>query len=202
LTSKRLALIPNLRKSKLSDQAFRDKLFKGQKFDSKVNLTLTTLDADVQREKAESLKKEMVAQNVNLSIHYESPIELAASLQNKDFELLLYGFDFGYDRDLYAFWHSTLIGTTNYAGYSDKNTDILLEDARMMLDRTGRNAKYDQFFTILSNNSLAIFYDPLKYNFYISNQIRGVDEKDFGVNAASRFSNIEKWFLREDRTKK
>lgn len=201
-TSKRLALIPNLRKDQLKDQTFRDKLFKDQKFDSKVDLTLTTLDADIQREKAESLKKEFAKQNVNLTIHYESPIELSDSLQKKNFELLLYGFDFGYDRDPYAFWHSTKFSTTNYAGYSDKNSDILLEDARMILDKTERNAKYDQFFTTLSNNSLAIFYDPLKYDFYVSSQIRGINKNDFGVDSESRFLDIGKWFTREDRTRK
>ena len=201
-TAKSLALIPNLRNDQLKDQAFRAKLFGGQNFDSKINLTLTTLDSDIQRNKAENIKKEFAKQNVNLTIKYETPIQLSDSLQKKDYELLLYGFDFGYDRDPYAFWHSANLSTTNYAGYADKNSDILLEDARMMQDQAARNAKYDQFFATLKSGSFVLFYDPIQYDFYLSKQIRGVDKKDFGVNVESRFSNIETWFLKEDRMKK
>jgi len=199
-TTKRLGLIFNLRKDNLKDKSFRQKVLSGEKSAEKINLTLSTLDNGLQRERAEELKKQFADRNIILDIKYYSPVEMQDVLAKKDYELLLYGFDFGHDRDPYIFWHSSQIDELNFAGYSDKKSDILLEDARMITDQTQRNAKYDQFYEIIKSEALGTFYDPIKFQYNFRTVL-----KDVSINCNDvdyRYNGIEKWYLNETRVRK
>lgn len=201
-SSKKLALIFNLRKPKLADKAYREKIVSGASFDPTENISLTTLDAPLQKAKADELKAKFAAQNIVLDVKLLSALKLQDALASKDYELLLYGFDQSFDRDPYPFWHSSQLANSNFVGWSDKGSDILLEDARMMPDIATRNAKYDQFFAIVQSNFLAIFYDPISFNFSIkSDRIKG-DFTISGSQAASRFDNIATWYSSEKRMRK
>lgn len=196
-TNKKLGLIFNLRKDKLKDKAVRQKILGNDKLLDKLNLTLTTLDNDLQRSKAEELKRQFADKNIDLNIKYLNPIEMQEALDKKDYELLLFGFDFGYDPDPYVFWHSSQLDKLNFAGYSDKNSDILLEDARMLTDRQARNAKYNQFFDTIKNEALGVFYDPITSYFAVKPEIKNTSIN--GSEADYRFSGIEKWYIKTKR---
>lgn len=199
-TTKRLGLIFNLRVEKLKDKALRQLILGDQKSQQSVDISLTTQDSPLQRAKAEELKKSFAARNINLNIKYHNSVDMQDVLARHDYELLLYGFDFGNDRDPYVFWHSSQADKLNFAGYSDKNSDILLEDARMITDYSQRNAKYDQFFTLVKSEALGTFYDPIEFKYNFRTNLKGVvlncNDVDF------RYSGIEKWYLNEKRVKK
>ncbi len=199
-TTKRLGLVFNLRKDNLKDKAFRQKILSGEKGIDKITLTLSTLDNDGRRQKAEELKKQFSDRNIDLDIKYYSSTEMQDVLSKKDYELLLYGFDFGHDRDPYPFWHSTELDKLNLAGYSDKSSDILVEDARMITDPVQRNAKYDQFYDIVKSESLAVFYDPILYQYNFRTDLRGVSLNCNDVEY--RYNGIENWYFKEKRVRK
>lgn len=200
-TSRRLALVLNLRLDKLKDQAFRKQILGTERLPDKVSLTLTTLDSPVQHDKAESIKSEFAARNIELTVRYLKSTELVTVLGKKDFELLLYGFDFAHDRDPYPFWHSSQLSSQNYAGYSVTKSDLLIEDARMTSDTVARNAKYDQFYTMLNDAAVVKYYDPIKFNFFLSNRIKGIESID-GTEAAARYFNVNDWYIKDKRVKK
>jgi len=202
LSSKRLSLIFNLRKPALADKEVRRKIIAGEKFDTPLPISLTLLDTPLQKTKADELKTKLAEQNVQLELKTLSAVALQDALDAKDYELLLYGFDFGFDRDPYAFWHSSQIDAKNYAGWADKKSDILLEDARMLIEPDKRNAKYDQFFQTVASEYLAVFYDPVSYNFSVkSDSVKGVTKPE-GTQAFSRFAKIAEWFVKEKRIRK
>lgn len=201
LTCRQLALIPNLRVDKLKDKDFRSKILGDFVFPDPVNLTITTLDFATQRAKAEELKENYAKRNINLEIKYLAPVEMNKILEKKDFELLLYGFDFTHDRDPYVFWHSSQADKKNFAGYSDKKSDILLEDARMIFDQKDRNAKYDEFFATVNSEKLALYFEPLNFQYQISNKVLGVPENT-GCEALSRYYSVNQWYLMEKRVPK
>jgi ABC-type transport system substrate-binding protein len=201
-TQKRLGLIFNLRNAKLSDKAVRQSILGSEKLPEKLTLILTTLDSDLQREKAEEIKKDFFSRNIELIIKYLNPVEMKDVLDKKDYELLLYGFDFGHDRDPYAFWHSSQTSQSNFSGFSDKKADLILEDARMTLDPSARNALYDQFFEMVKTEAATVFYDPVKFPYYMSGKpkINGVS-----LNCSEeecRFDNVQNWFMKEKRVHK
>ena len=200
-TSKRLALIPNLRRDTLKTKEVRAQIFGDQPLAEKLTLGLITPDSPVQRQKADELKKQYESRNIILNVKYLKPTEMKTALDAKDFDLLLYGFDFGHDRDPYTFWHSSQVAKLNFAGYSDKGADLLLETARMTIDNGERNAKYDQFFETVKGESLAVFFDPIKYNFTIDSTIKGVSSIN-GTEAFARYFEINKWFIKEKRARK
>jgi ABC-type transport system substrate-binding protein len=199
-SSKRLGLVFNLRNDKLKDKDTRLKLLNGTSFDAPTQFTLTTLDSAVQRQKAEELKTKLATQKVQLDILYLNPSKLQDALQARNYELLLYGFDFGLDRDPYTFWHSSQIDALNFAGWSDKASDILLEDARMLTDETQRNAKYDQFYQTIAAQGLAEFYEPIQYSFYVKDSVKNVSSIT-GTQVYSRYQNIADWYTKEKRVR-
>jgi len=195
-------LVPNLRKEDFQYIDFRQKLFSDHIFSEEINLSLFALDCEVQRKEIEEIESKFLEKNVVLNIEYFSPIKYQEVLDEQDFELLLYGYDFTQDRDPYVFWHSSQIDNLNFAGYENKESDILLEDARMILDRGERNIKYDEFFQILQDNNLAIFYEPLEFDFAVNDQIVKGIEKASGDGVTSRYFNINEWYIKEKRVRK
>jgi hypothetical protein len=200
-SSRQVGLILNLRNNILKDQPTRQKLLTGGHFDTPITLSIATIDAPAQRAKADELKKRFEAQNVKININYYDSVDFASHLTKKDYQLLLYGFDFGWDRDPYTFWHSSQLNALNLAGFSDKASDILMEDARMLPDIASRNAKYDQVFTTLKNNYVVEFYTPIAYNFSVKPEVKGIVPIT-GTQVYSRFDTIEKWYTDETRVKK
>jgi len=201
-TSKQLVLVPNLRLDKFKNKTFRTQVMNDdQKLPTKTTINLATADAELQRNKAEELKKSFADRNIDLNIKYYKPTEMKEVLDKKDYELLLFGFDFRHDRDPYIFWHSTQIDKMNYAGYSDKKSDILLEDARMVSDPKDRNAKYDQFFTTAKTESLVRYFEPVTFYQIISETIKGVDVSG-SIDSGSKYLTVGKWYMDEKRIKK
>ncbi len=200
-SSRRFGLIFNLRQEKLKDKELRRRLIEGERLSDPLKLRLVTLNAPLQRSRAESLKEQWVGQNVEFEVIYLSAIQLKDVLDSKEFEILLYGFNFGYDRDPYVFWHSSQLDKLNFAGYTDKNSDILLEDARMAPDKGVRQEKYDQFARILEKEYAAKFWEPIKYDYFIDPKLKGVTLSQ-GCEPSSRFDNVAKWYLKEKRVRK
>ena len=201
-TSKKLVLVPNLRSDKFKNKDFRTQIFSSdQKLPDKVTINLATADSELQRNKAEELKKSFATRNIELIIKYYKPTEMKDVLDKKDFELLLFGFDFSHDRDPYIFWHSSQIDKMNYAGYTDKKSDILLEDARMVIDPVARNAMYDQFYTTIKSEALAMYFEPVTYYEIISDTIKGVDVSG-SFDSGSKYLSVGKWYTKEKRIRK
>jgi ABC-type transport system substrate-binding protein len=200
-TSKQIALISNLRIDKFKDKEFRKNIFSDYIFPEKIKVALTTLDAPYQRAKAEELKNNFITRNIELELRYMNPSQMKQILDEKKYELLLYGFDFSHDPDPYVFWHTSQMDKLNFSGFSDKRSDKLLEEARMTTDNKIRREKYDQFFKTVTDESLALFFDPKECNFYVQKEIKGVSERKFS-EVSFRYFDIEKWFIKEKRVKK
>jgi peptide/nickel transport system substrate-binding protein len=104
-------------------------------------------------------------------------------------ELLLHG-----DPDPYPFWHQTQIeGGQNYAGWSDDDASMLLEQARTVTDRGRRNDSYFEFQRIFAERmpSLILFY-PV-YTYGVSNQVHDVQLAPL-TNPSDRFRTIANWY--------
>lgn len=201
-SSKRLALLANLRAEKLKDKTVREAIMKGRELPGGLELNLTTLDAGIQHQKADELASQLKKQGITLRVNYLNQLKFQEALAQKNYELLLVGFDFAPDRDPYTFWHSSQLNGNNYSGWIDKKSDILLEDARMINDPVERNKKYDQFFQTVTDESLAVFYAPIGSDFYIRDTLHGVESKIAGNMGWSRFENLAKWYINEKRVRK
>lgn len=198
-TSRVLGMIFNLRDAKLKDEALRKKIVGTEKIDPAIDLTLTVLDKSIHIAQAESIKKEYADRGININIQKLSAIDFQKVLDKKNFQLLLYGFDYGYDRDSYVYWHTSQIATgSNLAGFSNKEADILLEDARSSTDSTVRNQKYDQFFTIIKDKAVAVFYPAQRYNLTVKHEVKGIDGL-FGFEPQDHLNYFSEWYIKTKR---
>lgn len=200
-STKRLGLILSYRDEQMKDKVVRQKIIESGNFEQKMTFRLLALDAPAQHEKAEALKQKLALQNAELIVSYLDPIKFQEAVAKRDYQMLLYGFDFGYDRDPYVFWHTSQLGALNLANWSNKDTDILLEDARMITDPAERNLKYDQFYNVLKSDHAAIYYDPVSYHFVVKEDLKGLEQIS-GNQPFSRFENIANWYIKEKRVKK
>ena len=196
-----LMLIPNLKNVTLADAANRAKLFKYERFADPVKFRLIALDASSQKATLDDLKDKLKDANVTLDAQLLPAVDFYNKAQSRDFDLILYGADFGPDRDPYTFWHSSQASKNNFASYADKSMDIKLEDARMILDNNDRNAKYDEIYKVLTNQNLVFFYPQVKYQFEIKKDLMGV-ETIAGNRPEDRFNTISNWYLQEERIRK
>lgn len=200
-SSRRLGLVANLRNQKMQDGTLRQAVFQGTALATNTKVSLTALDVPLQHEQAEKIKESLKAANIDLEINYLVAAKFQEAITNKSYELILYVFDFGYDRDPYVFWHSSQANALNLSGWNNKDTDILLEDARMMTDTAARNQKYDQFGTTITAQNLVKYYEPVLYNFSIKGNIKGVSPV-IGTQPYSRYFGMSQWFITEVRTGK
>ena len=168
------------------------------KKDNFFNLKLTTVDSDEDRQVVELVKKDW--QDVGIKVTTEIiPANQVQSdvIKNRNFQVLLFGQIVGADPDVYAFWHSSQKSGDglNITGFTDKNADKLLEDARAITDKNIRRDKYMQFQSIISDQVPAIFlYSPV-YAYVQNKSVKG-----FNVNVvytpADRFNNIADWYTK------
>jgi len=105
-------------------------------------------------------------------------------------EVLLTG-----EPDPYPFWHQTQIqGGQNYAGWSNDEASMLLEQARTVTDKGRRNDFYYQFQRIFAEEmpSLILFH-PV-YTYGVSRDVHDVQLLPMN-NPSDRFRTITQWYL-------
>jgi len=120
--------------------------------------------------------------------------EIRQIIDDRDFEVLLYGQQVGRDPDRYVNWHSTQqdIPGLNIPGFDQVKVDRALEEGRAVVDPQERQTHYSVFQETLMENIPAIFlYHPF-VNFYTDNTISEVGEK-YTFNVWDRFIDFNNW---------
>lgn len=200
-TSRQFAVIFNIKNDKFKDIAIRKKIKSAEKFEPPLEFSLLVLDKTLSTSAAESLVSEYRERGININLQKQSAVNYQTLLEKRDFQAVLYGFDFGYDRDPYPFWHSSQIANgENFAAFADKNADILLEDARMSADFAARNQKYDQFMAILNEQVPAIFLSPQTFIVSIKKDVGGISEIK-GFEPWDHLSQLLEWYVKTKRVK-
>lgn len=115
-------------------------------------------------------------------------------IKPRNFSVLLYGVVTGADPDQYVFWHSSQIdGGLNWTGFSNKEADQLLEDARLANNVEIRKEKYKKFQEIIAEEMPAIFLYSQAYNYVQSKKIKGFGVKKITL-PRGRFADICEWY--------
>lgn len=198
-----LNLFFNLSKPALQDVNVRRNLRDNKALAKKIKLTLVTSSTDKNEQIAQKIKSSWQALNVNLTIKTYDDVNLQKDIiPKRNYDVLLYGQDYGPDPDPYPYWHSSQISETglNLSNFSNKNADKLLEDARLTFDFNLRKQKYKEFQTILNQEVPYINVEKEKLYYTLSNDIRGVN-KIYGSSEADRFLNVTQWYIKSKRVR-
>ena len=201
-TGRNLLTFFNVRKEPLINIDIRRKISNNEKIDNQVEIKLVHLDAEPQISMANNLVGKLKDNNFVVNNVALSTNEYMDAIKNRDYDLLVYGYNWSYDKDPYMLWHSSQIDKNNFSGYSSKVDDIFLEDARMIIDKNERDAKYQQFDQVIKDQSLAIVSENEQYNFLVSDEVKNIEVANYNGRPESRFDNVASWYIREKRMRK
>jgi peptide/nickel transport system substrate-binding protein len=165
--------------------------------DQELTITITSINSMRNAILIEEIKKYWEEINIKTEISLIDSAELKKVIEEKSYEVLLYGEIIGFDPDPYPFWHSSQnkVSGLNLSGFNNEEADKLLEEARVTTDKIIREEKYKKFQEILTKEKPAIFlYQPL-YSYTVDKNIKGV-KIDKVVSPADRFSNVEDWYVK------
>lgn len=175
-----------------------------QKGDNKLSLTITTTK-DSQYEKiAEGLAAQWRSLGIevnNLIIDTSTPGAnfVQSVLQPRNYDVLIYELLIGSDPDVYAYWHSSQVGSTgyNFSNYSNPVADAALVSARSRIESDLRNAKYKTFAEVWLDDAPAIgIYQPVSIyasGRHVNSLIDGMPL----VTPADHYANVLDWSVRE-----
>lgn len=185
-------------------KAVRKKIVNGEKLTNEISAIVVVLDSQENRKKVEELTKKWKEQNLKTEVFYKNADELLGSIiPNRDYDILIYGLDYGQDPDPYPFWHSTQGGEAgfNLSNFSNIDADVLLEEARKTADQAQRDEKYQRFWEIFKDEAPALILSQDEWIFGVSQKFRGV-KKGYAVTLEDRFLYIYKWYTKTKRVPK
>lgn len=202
--SRWLVLFFNLKRDVLKDKNIRNKLANNEKLDKNIELVLVTSDKQDYVARAEEIRAKWEPLGAKVNIISRDAVTLQKeTIPRRDYDLLLYGLDYGADPDSYPFWHSSQINENglNLSNFANVDVDKILEEARQTTDSSKRKEFYDQFQKKFDDERPAIFLEQIKWKYLVSGKIKGISNHP-GVNPADRYNEVWKWWVKEKRVKK
>ncbi|HBT75308.1 TPA: hypothetical protein DEB29_04895 [Candidatus Wolfebacteria bacterium] len=122
-------------------------------------------------------------------------------IKPRNYELLLFGNNYGKNLDPYSFWHSSqkLAPGLNLSVYSNKDVDKFIDVVRTDFDPASRAIGMGQIEPVIMEDKPAVFlYSP--YYLYVSNKsLKGFDVPSIGT-PSERFTLIDTWYIKTVRT--
>jgi len=193
----------NLNREQFQNKEVRQKIKNNEKLGNEIKATLVTSNKEKNIARAEELKSKWDSLGLKIEIKTYDPMELQKEiLPNRNYDMLLYGIDYGYDPDPYPFWHTSQMISSglNLSNFSNQKADGFLEEGRKTIDQNVRNEKYQEFQKVLDDEVPAIFLNQDIWKYSVSSKIKGVKDHN-GITPADRFNEIWKWYTNERRVK-
>ncbi len=121
---------------------------------------------------------------------------LSEIIQNRDYDMLLYGQSLGYNLDTFSYWHSSQVGESglNLSNYQNPKADFLIESIRGTFDDNQKNEYMQSLAKVISEDVPAVFLYTPTYNYLVDSKITGVNVLNIRL-PKDRFANIAQWLF-------
>ncbi len=165
---------------------------------SPVTYTLLTNQIKEASDLAAQLANDLKSQHITLTVIKKNSLTLQKEdIPKRDFDLLLYGVNYGIDTDYYPFWHSSQVNSPglNLSGVKDKELDNLLESARKEIDIDKRKALTNQIEVYLSSHGLQQVISQEKTQYWVSPSVKGVQYAKMD-ESTNRFNLVWRWYIK------
>lgn len=185
------------------------KLTEGQPYRSNEEgdtLTLTLIRRDFSEENptqeailaktAELIQSELQQIGVEVII-IAYPVEiLQQKILDRDYDMILYGQNLGYNLDTFAFWHSSqAYEGLNLSNFQNPSADNLIESIRGTFDPAEKQSYLNELATLISEEAPAVFLYTPTYYYLVDQDVQGISFKKLLI-PSDRFSNISSWFFK------
>jgi len=169
-----------------------------------LELTLTVPNYPELLKVADILKRQWEQAGVTLQLEILDTSETIQSrIQDRDYEILLFGEMLQADPDPTPFWHSSSKKSPglNLALFDNDEVDNLLDAARQEVNEEKRAGQYRKFQEIIDKEAPVIFLFSPHYLYAISDKYQEVDISVV-YSPSNRFNDIEDRHLRITRVRK
>lgn len=121
------------------------------------------------------------------------------TLQQRNYDLLVYELPIGADPDVYAYWHSSQLGSTgyNFTNYSNAVSDAALASARDRVDERLRRAKYITFAKQWLKDAPAVGLYQQVSTYAHFNRAEAMRDDAKLVISSDRYANVVDWTVRQ-----
>lgn len=136
--------------------------------------------------------------DVGIEVKIESYDDKALSeiIQNRNYDMLLYGQSLGYNLDTFSYWHSSQVGQSglNLSNYQNPKADFLIESIRGTFDDNQKNEYLQSLAKVISEDVPAVFLYTPTYNYLVDSKISGINVENIRL-PKDRFANIAQWLF-------
>ncbi|MBQ3318819.1 hypothetical protein IJG76_02280 [Candidatus Saccharibacteria bacterium] len=164
-------------------------------------LRLVTISTAPFPELAQKLESELenLGLAVNLTIFEPTQDFVLNVLSARDYDLLLYEIDLGADPDLFAYYHSSGVGSSglNLSNYSSVLTDDLILAARTNSNPKLRATKYEAFLKQWVNDAPALAISQTELSYYYHSGARVFSEDNTLIYPTDRFADLSTWSVQK-----
>lgn len=134
---------------------------------------------------------------IDLSIEFLEESLLIDRILKKDYDILLYGHDLGYNFDVYTYWHSTSTGKDglNLSNFTSIKADNLIESLRNLFDKEDDKKKKSKLLKLqdeIQNEVPALFLYSPYYYYAVRTDIANISLEGL-VFHADRFLGMHEW---------
>ncbi len=161
---------------------------------------ITSSKPEVYGQVAEILKKQWKKIGVDVNIELLDSDQFQERLNKRQYDLLIFGQNLGYNLDAYPYWHSSQAkeGGLNLSQFKNFVVDSLLEKARYETDETARKNTLSDIQYIISQEAPAVFLYSPTYYLAMSGNIQNASLDNLAT-ISDRFASIESWYAKVDR---
>ncbi len=129
---------------------------------------------------------------INISVLEEQEFQVA--LEERSYDVILFGSDFSQNFDSLSAWHSSQTGRLNLSNLTRDDIDFLVSEIRF----SGAQSDFFQLSQKLDELIPAVMMATPQYTLLVSKDLKGFDEAFGKIRKYSdRFSNISKWHFFE-----
>ncbi len=162
--------------------------------------SLLAQDTPENRVVAQRLTGDWKKLGVQATLQLREDADIQRSINDQNYEALLYGISIGVDPDIYAYWHSSQkdprSNRLNFSQFSSKVADAALEGGRTRNDLVLRAAKYKPFLQAWQQDTPALgLYQP-RYLYATHGTVYGLDARTINTDT-DRFNNVANWQIRQ-----
>ncbi len=149
---------------------------------------------------AERLQAQWKKLGVRLLIQVLPSDTFQERLSKRDYDLLIFGQNLGYNLDAYPYWHSSQAkeGGYNLSQFKNFAVDSLLEKARLQTDLDQRKKTLNDIQEIMSKEAPAIFLYSPTYLTAFSDKIQNATFENLATTS-DRFARISDWYAEYQR---
>lgn len=165
-------------------------------------LTVKILTADSPaylQKTAEIIKTQWRAVGIKVEVEALSPTDLLPRIKARDYDLLLYGQNLGYNLDSFPYWDLSQVKEgSNLSEYKSFEANVLLTEIRRTHDEEVRTKSLEKLREIITADVPAVFLFAPNYVFNVDARIKNVQIANLAL-FPDRFSNVENWYIQSKR---